>query len=81
MTQIAHIRQSIFKMTQKDFADLAGVRQSSVSRWERGTPLSHREMAAIRSAAIERGILWNDAWFFEAPPAPRRPVASSEAAA
>jgi hypothetical protein len=35
-------------------------------------------MQAIRRAAVERSIEWNDAWFFEAPaeqPAPQGEVA------
>lgn len=71
MSAIRHIRREVFKATQAEFAALAGVTQASVSRWEAGgggSP-SLDEMQAIRKAAADRGILWNDAWFFETPPA------------
>jgi transcriptional regulator with XRE-family HTH domain len=67
MSNVRHIRQSIFRLTQREFAEVAGVTQASVSRWENGTPPSHPEMQAIRDAAIGRGIPWDDRWFFEAP--------------
>ena len=65
---IKHIRQEIFGVNQTVFAKIAGVTQATVSRWERGEfdPRGD-ELAAIRQAAIERGLPWNDKWFFEAP--------------
>jgi transcriptional regulator with XRE-family HTH domain len=68
MSAIKHIRREIFKATQAEFATLAGVTQASVSRWEAGGSPTLDEMQAIRNAAAERGIDWNDALFFE--PAP-----------
>lgn len=67
MSPIRHIRREVFKATQAEFATLAGVTQASVSRWEAGGAPSLDEMQAIRRAAAERDIEWNDAWFFEAP--------------
>lgn len=67
MSNVRHIRQSIFGLTQREFAEVAGVTQASVSRWENGTAPSHPEMQAIRDAAIGRGIPWDDRWFFETP--------------
>ncbi|WDR03653.1 helix-turn-helix domain-containing protein [Devosia algicola] len=67
MNAIRHIRKNIFKLTQADFAALARVQQSSVSRWEAGGSPTLAEMQAIRDAAKERGIAWDDAWFFETP--------------
>lgn len=67
MSAIRHIRREIFKVTQSEFAALAGVTQASVSRWEAGGAPTLDEMQAIRTAAADRGIEWNDAWFFEAP--------------
>ncbi|RWF44265.1 MAG: XRE family transcriptional regulator [Mesorhizobium sp.] len=67
MSAIRHIRQKVFQATQAEFAALAGVSQGTVSRWEAGTSLSLDEMKSIRKAAADRGILWNDAWFFETP--------------
>ncbi|TIN80733.1 helix-turn-helix transcriptional regulator [Mesorhizobium sp.] len=67
MSAIRHIRREVFKVTQAEFAVLAGVTQASVSRWEAGGAPSLDEMQAIRKAAADRAIAWNDAWFFEAP--------------
>ncbi|WP_442872846.1 helix-turn-helix transcriptional regulator [Aurantimonas sp. C2-3-R2] len=75
MSPIKRIRLHVFKLKQKDFADLAGVQQSTVSRWEAGTSLSWPEMQRIREAASKAGIRWDDKWFFE--PAPERIVRRS----
>ncbi|WP_127524647.1 helix-turn-helix transcriptional regulator [Mesorhizobium sp. Z1-4] len=69
MSAIRHIRTEVFKLKQAEFAVAIGVSQSTVSRWEKGVAPSLTEMQAIRSAAVERGYDWNDALFFEAPPA------------
>lgn len=72
------IRRNVFGGTQTAFAQIAGVTQATVSRWERGElEPSREEMARIRSAAHERGIAWDDRWFFEpAPVAAPQAVAS-----
>lgn len=67
MSAIRHIRRAIFQVTQAEFAALAGVTQASVSRWETGVPPSLDDMQAIRKAAADRGIAWDDAWFFDTP--------------
>lgn len=68
MNAIKHIRKNIFKVTQAEFSEIAGVTQASVSRWEKhGVPPSLEEMKAIREAARERRIKWNDRFFFEVP--------------
>lgn len=68
MNTLRHIRKSVFKLTQQEFAAIAGVQQSTVSRWENGDAApSLEEMAAIRRAAQERRIRWNDRLFFEGP--------------
>ncbi|TJV32037.1 MAG: helix-turn-helix transcriptional regulator [Mesorhizobium sp.] len=67
MSAIRHIRTNVFKVNQTGFATLAGVTQATVSRWEAGGSPSLDEMQAIRKAAAERDIDWNDAWFFEVP--------------
>jgi transcriptional regulator with XRE-family HTH domain len=70
MNALRYIRKHVFQVTQIEFASLAGVAQASVSRWENdleGVSPSLDEMRAIRQAAAERGIPWNDAWFFESP--------------
>lgn len=67
MSAIRFIRREIFKATQAEFAAIADVTQATVSRWEAGGSPSLDEMQAIRKSAADRGIEWNDAWFFEAP--------------
>lgn len=67
MSAIRHIRKHVFKVTQAEFAALAGVTQATVSRWENGVSPSLSEMQSIRQAATAKRIKWRDAWFFEVP--------------
>lgn len=67
MNEIRHIRKALFDVSQTDFAAILGVAQSTVSRWERGVAPSLEEMRAIRRAAFEREIAWNDSYFFQIP--------------
>lgn len=67
MNSIKHIRKTVFRLNQADFAALAGVTQATVSRWESGGTPTLSELHAIREAAAERKIRWQDKWFFEAP--------------
>jgi DNA-binding transcriptional regulator YiaG len=68
MHPITYIRKHIFSVTQDAFAEIAGTTQASVSRWESGRLYPNQgELARIRRAARERGIPWNDRWFFELP--------------
>ena len=70
MNPILHIRKNVFRLKQRDFADVVGVQQSTISRWERGESFpTLNEMHSIRAAARERGKRWQDRWFFE-PPSP-----------
>lgn len=80
MNAIRHIRREIFKVTQAEFAALAGVTQASVSRWETGTAPSLDDMQSIRRAAADRGIEWQDEWFFEPFASDRSCETPSEAA-
>ena len=64
MSEIRRIRIEVFKLTQSEFASVAGVKQSTVSRWERGGAPTLDELRSIRSAALSRGIDWRDEWFF-----------------
>lgn len=72
MNAIKHIRKNVFKATQQEFAEIAGVQQSTVHRWERGVPPTLTEMNAIREAARARKLKWNDALFFNEPPSVER---------
>lgn len=71
MNTLRHIRKQVFKLTQSEFSELAGVTQATISRWENGVAPSLEEMKAIRAAASARKIRWDDSWFFE-PPSPKR---------
>lgn len=73
MNQFFYIRKHVFGATQSQFAGIAGVVQSQVSRWENGKRRpTIREMDRIRAAAIERKLSWNDRWFFETDPGGRK---------
>jgi DNA-binding transcriptional regulator YiaG len=68
MDPIVYIRKNLFRVTQDEFAAIARTTQATVSRWESGRLHPDRgEMELIRSEAGERGIPWNDRWFFEVP--------------
>lgn len=67
MNAMKNIRKNVFSVTQAEFAAIAGVTQATVSRWESGIAPSLSEMQSIRAAAYERGINWDDSWFFETP--------------
>jgi len=68
MYPIEHIRKVIFNVSQVAFGEIAGTTQASVSRWESGEQHPGlNEMARIRASARERGIVWDDSWFFEVP--------------
>ena len=70
MSTIRHIRTKVFKVKQAEFARIAGANQSAVSRWEAENSKfepGRDEMENIRVAARERGLEWDDRWFFEVP--------------
>lgn len=67
MNPLRHIRKNLFGVTQQEFARIAGVRQSTVSRWETGDGApTLEEMSRIRSAAKVRKLRakWDDGLFF-----------------
>ena len=65
MNAIKSIRTTVFGVTQVEFAVIAGVKQSTVSRWENGVAPTLDEMRTIRQAALDRAIEWKDEWFFD----------------
>lgn len=68
MHPLEHIRKNVLDLNQTQMAELAGVNQATVSRWENGTAEPDREqMERIRSAARQRNLPWDDAWFFKVP--------------
>lgn len=64
-----YIREVVFGIArQEDFGRLLGVSQAQVSRWETGANGMNRKVQQrIRALARDRGIDWNDSWFFEVP--------------
>jgi transcriptional regulator with XRE-family HTH domain len=65
MTPLHHIRVNVFRVTQVEMAAIAGVRQSTVSRWDNGAnEPTRRKLQRIRDEAIRRGLQWDDRWFF-----------------
>ncbi len=66
MATLRHIRKQVLGLTQAEMAAIAGVSQGQVSKWETGVlSPSLPEMERIRAHAMERGIDWDDRWFFE----------------
>lgn len=68
MKPVEHIRRNVFRLTQAAFAEIAGVTQATVSRWENGEfEPNLDDLERIRGAAKETGRPWDDSWFFDAP--------------
>lgn len=68
MTPIAFIRQNVFGVSQAAFAAMAETTQPTVSRWENEELAPDtNQCSLIRKAAHERGLPWDDRWFFELP--------------
>lgn len=67
MNAIHQVRKHVFGVTQQQFAEIAGVQQSMVSRWENGQSApTLEEMNRIRAAAAIRKLKrkWRDDLFF-----------------
>lgn len=66
MNAFEHIRRVRLKLSQREMAALTGVHQSTVSKWENGyLAPGFWEMLHMRECARERGLPWEDRWFFE----------------
>lgn len=68
MNTLKRIRVDVFDVRQPEMARIAGVSQSTVSRWEKGefTP-GIEPLRNLRKAALERGLPWDDALILESP--------------
>lgn len=67
MNALRHIRKNVFGLTQQEFASVAGVQQSTISRWENNEAApTLDEMARIRAEAVKRKLKakWDDKLFF-----------------
>lgn len=74
MNSLRHIRINVFGVKQQEFASIAGVPQSQVSRWETGKAApTLDEMNRIRAEAEKRKAdrklksRWDDRLFFAEP--------------
>lgn len=68
MNPILHIRKHVLGLSQGAFAQIAGVSQGTVSKWEAGEFEPDRaQLSLIRAHVIESGKPWDDSWVFEAP--------------
>lgn len=79
MNAVRYIRTKVFNVKQAPFAEIAGVSQATVSRWEgdeqTGSQPNRDEMERIRNAAFNRNLPWSDAWFFQTFPDERETAA------
>ena len=67
MTPALYIRKHIFQMTQADMAEVLGCVQPTVHRYEINGFFPVEAQKKVRALAAERGLEWNDSWFFEVP--------------
>lgn len=66
MNMIRRIRRDFLSLSQIELANLLGVSQGTVSKWERGELSPNlKEIAVIRSEIQARGLAWDDRLFFE----------------
>jgi hypothetical protein len=72
---VVYIRRDLFGCASQDyFAILLGTTQATVSRWERWRRVPGHRQEQVRAAARERGLAWDDRFFFEVPSAAAAPV-------
>ena len=65
MNKIRHIRTRL-GLSQLDLAEITGVSQATVSRWDSGELQPRLEdLTRIREFALTNGLDWRDAMLFE----------------
>lgn len=68
MNPVTYIRLHVFDCkSQRAFAEVVGVSQVTISRWENWGRIPGHKQSAVRAAAVSRDLPWDDRWFFEAP--------------
>lgn len=70
MTPIRYIRTKILKINQTRLAEICGVGQGTISRWENDTAPGlpdAGDLASIRDYAKDNGIPLEERLFFEVP--------------
>lgn len=67
MRPIEYIREHVFGATQGEMAAIAGVSQSTISRWESGVAVPTDRWERIRAEAMGRGLDWDDSLIFIVP--------------
>lgn len=68
MNTVLHLRKNILKLSQAELAEVAKTTQATVSRWENGELSPDLDqLTRLREEVRKREIVWDDAWFFEAP--------------
>ena len=68
MTPMLRIRKSILCISQAELGAIAGASQGTVSKWEAGELEPDRgQLGRIRATVLDRGLEWDDAWFFGEP--------------
>ena len=65
MNTMYRIRTVVFRCSQYEMAEIVGVSQGTISKWEAGASDPVLALRNIRKAAIRRAIPWDDRWFFE----------------
>lgn len=66
MNPILHIRTNVLGITQAALAEIAGVTQPTISKWEAGfAPPDFTALSRIRAHCKREGVRWKDDWLFE----------------
>ena len=67
MNPAIYIRKNILNLTQEKLSEYLDVTQPTIHRWEESGVIPAKHQRQIREFASEKGIYWNDSWFFSIP--------------